>query len=186
MPHKNEENIPNGMPERPLECGECKKPITVRYSEITKSACNETSMCHDCPELQKRLHGLNAYEQTPENNPLKTGVVCGNCGTTLQSILVGNTLGCANCYELFKENIISELQNLEKIPVRGKTRKNAILHIGRARGEIVKYSPSLQLMALNEALSETLKQEDYEQAALLRDQIKALTDKSDEEPREKQ
>ena len=39
-------------------------------------------------------------------------------------------------------------------------------------------SPTLRLIALNEALDETLIREDYEQAALLRDQIRALKEKS--------
>jgi protein arginine kinase activator len=34
----------------------------------------------------------------------------------------------------------------------------------------------MRLLALNEALNETIQREDYEQAALLRDQIKAITD----------
>jgi protein arginine kinase activator len=37
-------------------------------------------------------------------------------------------------------------------------------------------NPSSRLLALNEALKETLSREDYEQAAWLRDQIKALTE----------
>jgi protein arginine kinase activator len=37
------------------------------------------------------------------------------------------------------------------------------------------------LTALNEALVETLSREDYEQAAYLRDEIKSLTEGSDDE-----
>ncbi len=48
--------------------------------------------------------------------------------------------------------------------------------MGRAPGEKIEISPSLKLIALNEALSETLSREDYEQAAWLRDQIKKLTE----------
>ncbi len=42
--------------------------------------------------------------------------------------------------------------------------------------KIQEINPSLRILALNEALNEMLKSEKYEQAAWLRDQIKALTD----------
>lgn len=182
MPDTEDKNIP----ERPLECGECKKPIAIRYTEIIKDNYIETSMCADCPELQRRLCGQNVEHGT-ESHISKMGVACGNCGTTLQAVKVGAPLGCSNCYDIFKDVILQELLHLEKIPPRvASSKKNALLHIGRAPGEMIKFNPSAQLIALNEALTETLKQEDYEQAALLRDKIKALTDKSDEGNIEKQ
>jgi len=178
MPFKPEKIPDNNIPERPLECGHCKKQIAVRYTEIAKNTYTHTSMCADCPELQKRLHGQSFGEQTSGTHSGKTGVACGNCGTTLQAVNVGAPLGCPNCYEVFKDMLIVELLNLGKISTRiANAKKNAPLHIGRMPGETAKFSPSAQLIALNEALSETLKQEDYEQAALLRDQIKALTEK---------
>ncbi|HRD55142.1 MAG TPA: UvrB/UvrC motif-containing protein [Parachlamydiaceae bacterium] len=174
------------IPERPLECGECKKPIAIRYTEIVKNNYIETSMCADCPELQKRLHGQNV-DSLPGGQISKAGVACGNCGTTLQAVRVGASLGCSNCYEIFKDVIVQELLNLNKITLRAAApKKNTLFHVGRQRGEMIKFNPSAQLIALNEALVETLKQEDYEQAALLRDQIKALTDKRDEGKSEEQ
>ena len=48
--------------------------------------------------------------------------------------------------------------------------------MGRTPGQAVAINPSLKLLALHQALNETLSREDYEQAAWLRDQIKALTE----------
>lgn len=166
------------LPERPLECGECKKPIAVIYTEIEKNHYVHTSMCADCPELQLRLHGLSPNEQTTIGNLTKMGVACGSCGTTLQAIRVGTSLGCQNCYEIFKDVLVPELLNLQKISNRtANSKRNVSLHTGRFPGEVTTFNPSARLISLNEALNETLKQEDYEQAALLRDQIKAITDK---------
>ena len=50
------------FPDRPLECSECKKPIAVRYTEIVGDTIIHTSMCADCPELQRRLHGTSPKE----------------------------------------------------------------------------------------------------------------------------
>lgn len=117
---------------------------------------------------------------------MKTGVTCGDCGTSLESILVGHPLGCSHCYEVFADTILEELEARNKLPVREETQRKAIiLHIGRVPGETVEMSPSLRLVALNEALVETLKREDYEQAAMLRDQINALTEDSEKVKLEK-
>lgn len=167
-------------PERPLECSECKKHITVYYTEIVGGNITRTSMCADCPELQRRLHGAHAHRTANGKEESPTGLACGNCGTSLESLRVGIPLGCSVCYEVFDDILIDEMLASEKIPARvAANKKSSPVHIGRAPGESQEMNPSLRLLALNEALNETLKKEDYEQAALLRDQIKALTENKD-------
>jgi len=167
----------NKLPDRPLECSECKKGIAVCYTEIVGDVITRVSMCADCPELQRRLHGAHIHHAGASHEETATGVACGNCGTTLESLRVGIPLGCSVCYEVFDDILIDELLSSEKIPERlAKGKKTSPIHIGRAPGESQEMNPSLRLLALNEALNETLKKEDYEQAALLRDQIKALTE----------
>lgn len=171
------------LPDRPLECSECKKPIAVIYTEIIGDAITRTCMCSDCPELHRRLYGAPGYHH-PGATSLEetgTGLACGNCGTTLESLRVGIPVGCSNCYEVFNDILLEELLASEKVSPRITTTKKSIpIHIGRTPGESQEMNPSLRLLALNEALNETLKREDYEQAAWLRDQIKALTDHSEE------
>lgn len=164
------------FPERPLECGECKKPIVVIYTEIVGNSITHTSMCADCPELERRLHGRG----TTEPASLALGeeyVCCGNCGTTLEEVKRGHRLGCAECYNVFADVILLELTHAKRLAPRLSTaKKSEPFHIGRSPGESIAVSPSSRLLALNEALTETLNREDYEQAAWLRDQIKALAD----------
>lgn len=172
------------LPERPLECSECKKPIAVCYTEIIGDSITRTSMCSDCPELHRRLYGAPVHHVGSAREET-TGLACGNCGTTLESLRVGLPVGCSGCYDVFDSVLLSEMLAAEKIPPRLAAAKKSIpIHIGRAPGESQEMNPSLRLLALNEALNETLKREDYEQAAWLRDQIKALTEhpeKSDEQ-----
>lgn len=181
MTDKTDNNAPDDtIPDRPLECSECKKPIAVQYTEIIGKAVTRTSMCSDCPELQRRLKGTHIRQHPTEEG--STGLACGNCGTTLESLRVGMPLGCSVCYEVFDDILLSEMLASEKIPARiATTTKTTPIHIGRTPGEIQEMNPSLRLLALNEALSETLAKEDYEQAAWLRDQIKAITDHPEKE-----
>lgn len=170
-------NNQDNHPDRPLECSECKKPISVIYTEIIGGNMTRTAMCADCPHLQRRLYGTPIHHQAIEGQDITTGLACGNCGTTLESLRVGIPLGCSVCYEVFDDVLIGEMLASEKIPPRITPAKKSIpIHIGRAPGEVQEMNPSLRLLALNEALNETLRKEDYEQAAWLRDQIKALTE----------
>lgn len=184
MPTKPDKENPEEnpqMPDRPLECGECKKPVLVYYTEIIGNSIIHTCMCKDCPELQRRLHGIPAGTGL-EGSSEGGGLACGNCGTTLEALRHGTPVGCAVCYEVFDSILLSELASGGKLPARLTTnKKNAQIHIGRAPGESREINTSMRLLALNEALNETLKREDYEQAALLRDQIKALTKEKEEE-----
>ncbi len=177
---EEEEEFPEeASPERPLECSECKKPIAVHYTEIVGDAISVTGMCADCPELQRRLHGT-PHHIAAGSSVEGTGLACGNCGTTLESVKMGNLLGCSECYAVFGDILLSELLAAGRAPTRlTSLKKEMPLHLGRAPGEVQEMSPSLRLLALNEALNETLKREDYEQAAWLRDQIKAITDKQE-------
>ena len=182
MAKKPEDPFEEPFPERPIECTECKKPIAIWYTEIVGNTISQTSMCSECPVLQRKLHGQNSIKEVGYV-PGETSLACGECGTTLEALRVGNPLGCSNCYEVFNDIVVSELTSLDKIPQRAASNKKTMpLHIGRGPGEIREISPSLRLLALNEALTETLKREDYEQAALLRDQIKALSEENLEKP----
>ena len=165
--------------DRPLECSECQKPISVRYTEIANGVVTRTAMCADCPFLEQHLFGYLDMEAPPGVLGQK-GLVCGDCGTSLAEIRMGSLLGCSHCYEVFQDVILTELLTMRKIPQRSSATKGAPVHPGRGPGEKVELSPSLKLIALNEALAETLNREDYEQAAWLRDQIKKITEKSDE------
>ena len=164
------------FPDRPFECGECKKTIVIQYTEIIGDSITHTSMCADCPELQKRLYGMNPSETVASQTGTFTGLACGNCGTTLEEVKRGHSLGCAECYSVFEDTLINELQASHAIPSRYfSAKKSSSFHIGRSPGENLSINLSSKILALNEALKETLTREDYEQAAWLRDQIKALT-----------
>lgn len=165
--------------DRPLECSDCKKPISVRYTEVVGSSIVHTVMCAECPHLEHRLHGIPGRESEKEEKG--AGLCCGNCGTTLQQVRTGSLLGCAICYDVFGDVLVRELTSMEKIPAQiTKRKKSSTLHFGKVTGETKEVNPSVKLLALNEALTETLAREDYEQAAWLRDQINEITEMKDE------
>lgn len=169
------EDLHDKTVERPLECTECQRAIAVRYTEIVGGVITHTSMCADCPQLERRLHGMHGDALV--GNPAETGLVCGDCGTTLSNVRMGSLLGCSHCYEVFGDAILKELQSTGRIPTTVSSKKGSTMpHVGRSPRELVEMSATSRLAALNDALSETLTREDYEQAAWLRDQIKKITE----------
>lgn len=180
MKNSNEDDLnqPTSI-ERPLECSDCRKPISVRYTEVMAGSLATLCMCADCPQLNKRL--FRVPSNSDEGAHGETGLVCGDCGTTLANIRMGSLLGCSHCYEIFGEAVIHELRVAHALPgplsLAGQ-KMGTNIHVGRAPGELSEISPTTRLVALNQALIETLHREDYEQAALLRDQIRNLTQHS--------
>ncbi len=162
--------------ERPLECCECQKPASVRYTEIADGVVARAALCADCPFLERHLGSYLQADTSPGVSPDKKGLVCGNCGTSLAAVRTGSLLGCSHCYGIFQEVVFKELLVRNKIARRQASARGVPLHTGRGLGERIELSPGLKLIELNEALSDTLTLEDYEQAAWLRDQIKKLTE----------
>ena len=173
------------MTDRPLECSECKKPIKYHYVEIVGKVARRIEMCESCPVLQHKLSGSTGEKTSLPRVKTDAGLCCGNCGTTLESVRMGHRLGCPECYTIFSNVLIQEIPTAKKTrEAHAKQSRRMPLHVGRAPGEAAHINPSMRLLALNEALDETLNREDYEQAALLRDQIKALTENDDEQEKE--
>lgn len=170
------------MSDRNIECSHCKKSIKVIYKEIVSDLVIVTEMCADCPILQQKLHGQTLDQK---GGDVEMGLCCGTCRTTLESVKTGNLLGCSECYAVFSDVLASELLATRKIHPRLKKeqimKKNQPLHIGKTPGKQAEIPSSAKLTDLNIALNDALRKENYEQAAFIRDQIKALTDKPGDE-----
>lgn len=165
------------MAERPVECSQCKKPLKVSYKEIVDDSVICSEMCADCPALQAKLHGeLRKGEQAGKESTL----CCGSCGTPLEAVTRGEPLGCTECYAVFADFLIGQLIESKAIPAalsqKLAAKRLQAIHIGKSPDKPYDITLSSRLSSLNEALNEALKRENYEQAAWLRDQIKALTD----------
>ena len=172
------------MVERPLDCHDCKREVAVQYTEIVGERMTRTVMCAQCPHLEKHLYGTR-MAQGVEGVVVQTSVVCAHCQTTLEAVRMGDMLGCKECYNTFADIVIDELLREKRISRHFTANaRTQPLHLGRVPGEVSKISPTLRLIALNEALDETVIREDYEQAALLRDQIEKLKLTGDHDERQ--
>ena len=97
------------------------------------------------------------HTHKPHEQRIKT---CANCGITIDRVAKSNRVGCAECYDVFATEIDDIL--FEEI---GNSRLT--LDFG-------KQSDEEKIIILQDKLTSAIKGEEYELAALLRDEIKKM------------
>lgn len=109
---------------------------------------------------------------------VETHPSCPSCGYTLMDIRENGRIGCSGCYEFFNKELAPLLQSVHNGNMQhvGKTpimQKKDIEH------EKTKETTRLQnsLVSLEKKLKEAIKEERYEDAGKIRDQIKYLKTK---------
>ncbi len=175
-------------------CGE--NEANVRYTQIVNGVKKEMHLCDKCSkELGIGNFDFNMpinfssflgdfFEDEKEFLPsfgVAEKLICNNCGMTYDEFINTGKFGCEDCYEIFSNKIDPILKN-----IHGGNR-----HIGRgilpnANRRIENISKPVQaknvetknednkLDELKNDLKKAIKEERYEDAAKLRDEIKKL------------
>jgi protein arginine kinase activator len=156
-------------------CDFCDQPAIFHDVRIvngvhtTKNLCQEHAIAEGIqigPLDLSMVVNLQIDEQA-EQNILR----CSDCGMTIAQYKETRLLGCPTCYETFAEQLkhfIAQVQD------------NHSLHIGRSpSSEGTDIGRHLEVRRLLKQLDNAVTQEDYENAAHLRDRIRELHDGSD-------
>jgi len=168
----------------PIKCQCCnKKPAIVHVTEILDGGeRKEVHLCDDCarekkiglpdtvtiPEILSNL--VEFY--TDKGTATLDHTSCPRCGISYQEFRAKGRLGCAHDYTVFKEALTPLLQRVHQ----GTQHKGKMPPVtGR------EVDRNLQLAQLRRQLDEAVEREDYEKAAELRDSIRNLTEKQDNE-----
>lgn len=161
-------------------CQACKeKTATIHLTEITNGQRAETHLCQDCAQQQ----GLAVKTQIPLNELLSTLLsaqpqvdaagaaaeakaqdkVCPECGMTLKRFSKESLLGCPHDYTAFEN---------ELLPLIERSHNGKTTHCGKTPAHTGRDEKTeVLLRRLRSHLDEAVKNEDYEAAAKLRDQI---------------
>jgi protein arginine kinase activator len=158
-------------------CCVCKeKPATVHLTQIAGEKVQKVDLCEDCAKqkgvndpagfsLADLLLGLGASQEIEQ----ATGgaqVKCPQCGFSQADFKKSGRLGCSACYTTFAEGLEGLLKSMHK----------GTRHIGKVP-EALRKSRDLSdhLKSLQKRLAKAIEEENFEQAALLRDEIKQVT-----------
>lgn len=158
-------------------CQICKKnEAAVRYTEIVDSSVTEMDICRKCAEMEDKGSGGEAgftsafasVQEKPEVASIleeDVAAKCPCCGGSFRHILSDGRLGCAECYVAFRDRLA---------PVVEKTH-GASRHIGKVASRKRDALPVRnRLLRYRSQLRKAIEAENYEEAANLRDLIRAV------------
>lgn len=163
-------------------CENCQQhEATVHLTQVVDGEVTKYHLCESCAvskgidvhatpldlselmaNLKKKLTQLQTEFQTPQS-PEPTA--CPGCGGTRTEILKKGRFGCEQCYEVFADDILPIIISLQQKDQHvGKVPQRASLRLKN----------SVTLTRLRRELDQAIASENYEEAATLRDQIRAL------------
>lgn len=161
-----------------MVCQFCKqKEATVHLTQIVENEMKKVDLCEACAKekgvndptgfsLADLLLGLGASQEIEQAGDAKGGQLrCGNCNFSQADFKKTGRLGCSECYEVFAEGLEALLKPMHK----------GTVHKGKVPVRLREQS-DLQdkLSSLKKDLDAAISREDFEQAAILRDQIRSI------------
>ncbi len=160
-----------------MQCQCCKQhTATIHMTEITDGQRTETHLCEQCAQqhglavksqlpLNELLSSLLAAQGQGEDQPFSdsSDAACPACGMTLRKFGETRLLGCPDDYKVFDGEIRALVE---------KFQGGSTTHCGKTPSRAPADTKSqLKVMDLRRQLNQAVKNEDYEAAAKLRDQI---------------
>lgn len=172
-------------------CDICnKREAKIYYTEIINGKKKEQHLCEECASEHSSfmvrnpftnqdfsigglLSGILESYSTVENNEEVGEVpVCKYCGMKYNEFLEHGRFGCAKCYQSFGKLLGKSFRTLHGADVHtGKKPKGYVSETNRIVNGLSEYDK------LSIQLQQAIEQEEFEEAARLRDAMKALKTK---------
>lgn len=163
-------------------CDRCgQRPASVHLTEIANGNKKESHLCEVCageikpvsfgfaPQmgLHKFLAGLLSHQQGggAPAPPEAEGLKCEKCGGSEGQFIKKGLLGCGDCYTGFEEKMMPLLRR-----IHGNSKHTGKVP-GRNGGRVRLLK---EIEGLKARLKEAVDREEYEQAAIIRDNIRQL------------
>ena len=162
-------------------CDNCKKnEATINFTQVANDKKIEYHLCESCASKLGFKNPLKAVpfplgdflsSMVDKDIKEKTGALvqvnCPQCGLTFSEFSKTGKFGCGKCYRAFKTQLDDLLRK-----IHGSNR-----HEGKIpRGDSESMEPLRKERELQEQLRKAIKNEDFEKAAELRDQLRLLTE----------
>lgn len=159
-------------------CQMCHKNLsTMRYAEVVNGKVSDVHLCAEClgKHQQDATTGFGLAAGSVPAPSLRNAVAldttvvprrtCPSCGAELTEVLQKGRAGCTVCYDTFGDQLEKPLRDFHFALIhRGKVPRQTDSR-ARARADLQKRRALLR---------SSLKLENYEEAAVLRDEIKHL------------
>lgn len=184
-------------------CSNCgKNEASVRYTRIINGEKTEFALCEECAmkegfddiDFNMPINFSDFLSDFFEDDQVLPSFIekqeekCPKCGMTYEDFANNGKLGCAECYNTFSNRLDSILKNLHGTEKHiGRKPKNILnknpeiknidnINIDN-KNEELKDEKNKKINDLNKILKQAIKEERYEDAAKIRDEIKTLEGK---------
>lgn len=157
-----------------MMCDIClKNPATTHIKKVVNGVAKEKHLCSYCAAKEGYSNFgdisfanmlASVFSENHRDN-LIAAKRCQCCGASFSDIAQSGKVGCSECYTVFKEQLLPSLGRLH-----GKT-----VHVGEVpNGQENDQNPAEKIKQLREQLNDAIKNEEFEKAAEIRDEIKGL------------
>lgn len=156
-------------------CERChKNPATAVLTQTVNGRTTTEHLCAECAYMNGFTSLFNGFPFSQMMSNLERAGVggkrCEKCGSSLEEIVESGRIGCAECYQTFRAELMPTIQN-----IHGKA-----AHVGKRPQAFKKEIPEKTRMEqLRDELQTAIRQEKFEDAAALRDQIRELSENED-------
>lgn len=166
-----------------MKCQSCgKKEANVRYYENINGKQKEILLCSDCAQNLGFAEFSNFFSPIFTSIPKyiddsESKTKCETCGYSFDDYTKTGLFGCPDCYNSFKDRL-----DILFLKLHGKNRHIPIEEIKnektktrlKSKSTTTGKKPENELEQLKEALKKLVDNEEYEEAAIIRDKIKKL------------
>jgi protein arginine kinase activator len=154
-----------------MKCQRCPKQATLHITEVLgEDKFEEVHLCEDCAKKylyepqKKNAKGGDVLSEPAEIDDIGAKQ-CEVCGLKFVEFRNHGRLGCAHDYDAFKEELLPLLES-----VHGDTK-----HTGKAPRRLPRAKAGqLELTQMRRKLQQFVNDENYEEAARIRDRIREL------------
>ncbi|MDP3919676.1 MAG: UvrB/UvrC motif-containing protein [Candidatus Omnitrophota bacterium] len=163
-----------------MNCNVCGvNEATIHLTEIVNNQMVEIHLCDTCAQekgtdfkthfnLGDLLMGLSSLDQANASSEKRLAKVCPNCGMSYEEFGKSGRLGCSECYEAFAKMLLPLIQRVQR----------ATHHLGKKPTKISRsVRTTYDLRLLQDRLRKSVDSEEFEKAAMLRDEIKRIEDR---------
>jgi protein arginine kinase activator len=152
---------------------------TIHLTEIVNDQMVEVHLCETCAHekgtefkthfnVGDLLSGFADLAKEFGAGTEKTLLKCMNCGLTYEEFGRTGRLGCPECYESFARLLVPLIKRVQ----------HSTQHVGKRPSRLAPTArPAQELKELQHRLEKLIQEEDFEEAARLRDQIKQMEEK---------
>ena len=158
-----------------MRCDVCQKnDATVYLTQIVEGKMQKVNLCEHCAKekgvsdptgfaMADLLLGLGATQQIEHGG--QPAQKCPVCGFTQIDFKKTGRLGCSACYDTFADGLASLLKGMHK----------GLKHTGKMPAHLSRrYAMADRVKSLETDLQKAVKNENYEDAARLRDEIQKI------------